>query len=257
MPVITLTTDWGATDHYVGALRGELLTACPAATIIDISHGVPKFDIAQGAYLLKNTWHRFPKGTVHIAGIEPAIPGPAWLIALEHEGHQFVGSDNGFFSLVFDELPERGCFVLNAKKEKVLLNIESLASSAGYLASGGKLEKMGDIPAKFISRAMFQPVTEDDSIKGTIIYTDSFGNMVTNITKKLVDRLSRGRKIIVTIRAREYTIPEVGNDHWEITRGELFALFNDGGYLEIGIRFGSAATLIGLKQGDAIRLEFK
>jgi hypothetical protein len=256
MPVITLTTDWGTTDYFVGALKGELLSACPGAVIVDISHGVIKFDIAQGAYILKNAWRHFPKGTVHLVGMEPAIAGPGWLMAMEFNGHYFVGSDNGFFSLVFDSMPDQGCFVLDAKKEKVPPSIPAMASSAGFLASGGKLTQMGEVPGAFMSKAMIQPVTEDDSIKGTIIYTDSFGNQVTNITRVLVERMARGRKALVAVRSKEYAIPEISENYSQTRRGELFAMFNDAGYLEIGIRFGNAAELIGLKYGDSIRLEF-
>lgn len=257
MPVITLTTDWGTTDYFVGALKGELLSACPGATIVDISHDVSKFDIAQGAYILKNAWHHFPRGTVHIAGIEPALSGVGWLIAMEFNGHFFVGSDSGFFSLVFDTMPDQGCFVLDAKKEKVLPDIPALASSAGFLASGGKLTQMGEVPGAFISKAMIQPVTEDDSIKGTIIYTDSFGNLVTNVTRALVDRMTRGRKVIVGVRTRDYSIQNITEKYNQTGRGDLFAIFNDAGYLEIGISYGNASDLIGLKFGDTIRLEFK
>src|SRR6188768_2325155 len=111
MPVITLTTDWGTSDYFAGALKGEILSAFSNATIIDISHSINKHDQVHGAFVLKNVWNRFPAGTVHIASVTGSGEKQPSLVAIAHEGHYFLGPDDGFFSLLFDDVPLEGYYV--------------------------------------------------------------------------------------------------------------------------------------------------
>lgn len=257
MPVITLTTDWGTTDYFVGAMKGGILTACPDATIIDISHAVVPHDLGQGAYILKNAWQHFPKGTVHVSGVSGTTDKAAPLIALQHKGHFFIGSDNGFFSLVFGTMADEAYFVLDSRGNKVIPGFSVMASSAAYLAKGGKLATMGEKVTTLLEKSMLQPVTEEKIIRGSVIYIDSYGNLVTNIEKSLFERIAKGRGYDLILKTREYIISEISNDYYDASRGNLLALYNEAGFLEISISHGNAAGLLGMAYGDIVRIEFK
>jgi len=257
MPVITLTTDWGTTDYFVGAIKGEILTACSDAAIIDISHSIMAHDLVSGAFIFKNAWHHFPKGTVHVCAVSGTTDSPSPLIAAQHQGHFFIGVDNGFFSLVMDGFPEEAYFILDAKGQKVMPNSVILASSAAYLTKGGKIADMGEKMSEWVEKSMLQAVTEESTIRGSAIYFDSYGNVVTNIEKALFERIGRGRRFEIILRSRQYTITEISQDYHDVSRGNLLAFYNEAGFLEVAISHGKAASLLGIKYADTIRVEFK
>jgi len=256
MPFITLTTDWGTTDYFVGALKGDILTTCPEAQIIDISHNVNAHDLVQGAFIMKNAWHHFPKGTVHISGVSGTSAQPDPLIALTYKGHFFIGSDNGFFSLVFGAMADEGYYILDSRGKKVIPHFPVLASSAAYLAKGGKLEGMGEKIISLTEKSLLQPVTEEMTIRGSVIYIDTYGNLVTNIEKSLFERIAKGRAYEIVLKTKD-VIREISNDYYQAGRGNLLALYNEAGFLEISINQANASDLIGMVYGDIVRIEFK
>ncbi len=257
MPFITLTTDWGTTDYFVGAIKGDLLTACPDATIIDISHNIAAHDLVPGAFIFKNAWQHFPKGTVHVCAVSGSSDMPSPLIAAYFMGHYFIGVDNGFFSLVLDVAPDEAYYILNAKGHKVAQNSAVLASSAAFLAKGGRISEMGEKIEALVEKSLLRPVTEENTIRGSVIYTDSHGNLVTNITKSLFERICRGRDFEIILKTREYVISEISLDYYDASKGNLLAFYNEAGFLEIAISHGNAAMLLGLYYSDIIRIEFK
>ena len=256
MPVITLTTDWGITDYYVSALKGDIHSALPEVSVVDISHQVKRDNILHGAFIFKNAWHHFPKGTVHINGFTGSTEAPV-LIAISHEGHFFVGPDDGFYSLVFKDMPENRYYILNAQGEKVRMNAKAIASSGVFLSKGGKIEEMGEKMIDFTSYSLLQAVTEDHVIRGTVIHIDIFGNLVTNIEKELFERIAKGRAYNIILKSREYAISNIMEDYYNVPTGYLVAHYNDTGMLEIAINKGDASQLIGMKYGDIVRVEFK
>ena len=145
MAIITLTTDLGIKDHYVGVLKGSLLQQCADATIVDITHQIPTYDILKAAFTIKNCYADFPEGTIHLVGVNPEINDTTTYLAVKHKGYYFIGADNGVFSLIFDEKPEQ-LFELN-----ISLNPDDLtfptkdifAKAACHLAKGGTLEMIG------------------------------------------------------------------------------------------------------------------
>ena len=257
MPVITLTTDWGTTDYFVGAMKGDILTACPEATLVDICHTITAHDLVAGAFIFKNAWHHFPKGTIHICGVSGTNDEPPPLIAVVYQGHYFVGVDNGFFSLVMDSDPDESYFILDARGNKVVPDSGVLASSAAFLAKGGKPSEMGEKMTSMVEKSMLQAVTEEKTIKGTVIYIDSHGNLVTNIEKSLFERICRGREFDIILKSRDYIISEISTSYHSVSRGNVLALYNESGYLEIALSHGNAAKLLHLKYSDIVRIEFR
>ncbi len=257
MPVITLTTDWGTTDYFVGALKGDIISVFPEAVIIDIGHAIQAYDLVKGAFIFKNAWHHFPTGTVHICAVSGTSDEPPPLIALAYHGHFFIGPDNGFFTLVYATPPDEAYYILDARGNKVYANSSVLASSAAYLSKGGKIADMGEKVTAMVEKSLLQPVTEESIIRGTVIYIDSHGNLVTNIEKELFERIARGRDYDIILKTREYVISELSTDYFKAGRGNLLAMYNEAGFLEISISHGNAAGLLGIKYAEIIRVEFK
>jgi len=257
MAIITLTSDWGLKDFYVAAFKGRLLSQCPGAQLIDICHSVGKFDIQQGSFIFKNAFRYFPPGTVHVVCIKPQSDGDIEPVAFALDGHYFVGLNDGFFSLVFDELPSGAVTPGPSGEAYPSFDIQAIARTAGALASGQKLGKLGKPCPAFETRSHLRPVIEENLIKGSVIYIDEFENAVTNISRNLFDRIRKGRRYEIFVRGGEYHLDTIRERYHQEPRSNMVALFNSAEMLEVGISQGNAASLIGLGFGDIIRVEFR
>lgn len=258
MPIITLTTDLGLKDHYVSAIKGIILNELPDVKIVDITHQLPQFDIVQAAYVLKNAFPSFPKGTIHIIGINAEATVNIPHIAIEAQGHFFIGADNGIFSFLFDQLPEK-IVELNIKQDTDLLTFPTrdvFTKAACHLARGGTLEIIGRVKDSVNSIPQLQPAFDDKSIRGSVMYIDSYGNIICNITKELFKRVGKGRPFTVSIR-KKITIDTISEKYGEVTSGEVLALFNSSGHLEIAQNSGAIAKLMNVQLTEMITVEFE
>ena len=257
MAIITLTTDLGSKDFYQAALKGSLLKLLPTANLVDISHDIPAFNIPQAAFVLKNAFHYFPNETVHLIGIDSVYQENTRYLALRYQDHFFVGSDNGIFSLLFDEEPDE-VVEINIMQDLNFLHFplsDILAKAACHLANGGKLKDIG-LPMDSIKQRMtLQPVIEGDIIRGSVIYIDAFQNVITNITKELFTRQQKNRNFSLYFRRNE-SITSMSWHYNEVPEGEKLCLFGISNHLEIAINKGNASGLLGLHLGDIVRIEF-
>lgn len=257
MAIITLTTDLGYKDFYQAALKGAILTLQPHLNIIDITHSISPFNIPQAAFVLKNAFPYFPKGTVHLIGINSVFDEQVKYLAIEYKEHFFIGSDNGVFSLIFNEEPT-SIVELNIMQDLKFLHFpltDIFAKAAAHLANGGKLLEIG-IPVNEIEQRMnLQPVIETNVIKGSVIYIDSFQNVITNISKDLFSSIQQNRDFILYFRKNE-SISQLSWHYNEVPEGEKLCLFGISNYLEIAINKGNASGLLGLHLGDIVRVEF-
>jgi hypothetical protein len=258
MAIITLTTDLGYKDFYQAALKGSILSQLPNANIVDISHGVSAFNIPQAAFVLKNAFHYFPKFTVHLIGIDSVFNEKARYLALKYKDHFFVGSDNGIFSLLFDEDPSE-IVELNIMQDLKFLHFplsDIFTKAATHLAKGGKLKDIG-VPVQAVEQKItIQPVIERNIIRGSVIYIDSFQNVITNVTKEIFTHEQNARDFTLFFRRSE-SITQLSWHYNEVPEGEKLCLFGISNHLEIAINKGNAAGLLGLHIGDIIRIEFK
>ena len=257
MPIITLTSDWGLKDFYAAAFKGSLLSKCPEAQLVDICHGVSKFDVQQGSFIFKNAYRHFPKGTVHAICIKPQSDHDIEPLAFALEGHYFVGLNDGFFSLVFDEMPEYAYIPAPSGEPFPSFDVKAIAWAAAGLASGKPIEKIGRRCQAYETKSHLHPVIEENLIKGSVIYIDEFENAVTNISRPLFDRIRQGRCYEIYVRGGEYHIDTIRERYHQEARSNMVALFNSANMLEVGISQGNAASLIGLGFGDTIRVEFR
>ena len=256
MPLVTLTTDWGLRDQHVAVLKGLLLKKMNGLQIIDISHDIQPFNIAQAAYIFCNAYQHFPEGSVHFIGVSSFPSKETEMIAIKKEGFAFTGMNDGFFSLVFEEQPVDMVAINPSGLPFTAFDITALVDAITHLANGKNIYELGNRPSVFDIRSGFRPVIEEDVIRGTVIYIDEFGNAITNIDRTLFSKQRGERKFEINARRDQYTINELHKGYAEVERGNLLALFNNAGYLEIAINQGSAAALLGLKNNDTIRIDF-
>ncbi|HET6243079.1 MAG: SAM-dependent chlorinase/fluorinase [Bacteroidetes bacterium] len=256
MSVITLTTDLGLKDHYVAAIKGAVYTLIPDAVIVDISHQLIKFDTGSAAFLIKNSFRSFPNGSVHIIGLNDEHSPNEPYLAVQSENHFFVGKDNGVFSLILEDLPAKIALIETENKYAKFPVKEIFVKAACHLAKGGKLEDLGGEIGSFAQKMELVAFIEKDTIRGAIIYIDSYGNLITNITRDHFMKMGETRPFLIDFGIN-HTINTISRTYSEISEGEIVAVFNSSGNLEIAINKGPADTLLGLKLRSTIRIEFQ
>jgi len=258
MAIITLTTDLGDKDIYQAALKCSILKLLPTVNIVDITNSVSAFNIQQAAFILKNSFHYFPEATVHLIGIDTVFSTSTRYLAIRYKNHYFVGADNGIFSLMFNNEPDEVVEITIMQDLKFLHFplADIFVKAACHLANGGKLNEIG-IPTSDIEKKMnLQPVVDKNQIKGSVIYIDSFQNVITNITKEFFNNVQRGRRFILYFKRNE-TISHLSWHYNEVPEGEKLCLFGISDHLEIAINKGNASGLLGLNLGDSVILDFE
>jgi hypothetical protein len=256
-PIITLTTDWGTKDHYLAAVKGSIISHIPDATIMDISHDITPFDLNEASYILRNSWKDFPEGTIHIIGVnsEASIEHPH--VVIKEKGHFFIGADNGIFSLIFEESPQEiyELDIFQASNKYTFSTKDVFVQAALHIVDGKALDELGDPLAELHNKMAFKPVTEENLIKGKVIYIDRYENVVTNISESLFNEISKGKKFTIYLRAGKYELKKIHSSYSDVVEGELVAIFGSDNFLEIAQNRGRAAGLLGIQIDDVIRIE--
>ena len=256
MNIVTLTTDFGTQDFYVGALKGALLSHARDLHLVDISHHIPPFDIVQGAYVAKHAWHEYPEGTIHLFAVNCVYNLGYRFVAARRQGHYFLAPDNGLLSLLFDDLLPADLRQLPAPPVGHFLVKNIFAEAVAHLASGKPFEELGEYPAPLLQRISIQPVIMPSRIRGTVIHVDNFDNVVVNIRHEIFEKSANGRAFSLFFR-RNDPITKLSDNYCDVPVGEPLCLFNSTGYLEIAINLGRAATLLGLKVEDVVEVVFE
>ncbi|MBK8489859.1 MAG: SAM-dependent chlorinase/fluorinase [Saprospirales bacterium] len=254
MTYITLTTDLGEQDYYAGALKGAILQQCPAVQLIDITHVIPSHDIVRGAFILKNAFTHFPEGTIHLVNVHNFYTDTPRLLVIHHQGHFFLGPDNGIFSLVFDQLPTQVRMLENTG-DGLLSYQQAYAKAIGQLIGGTPLEELGQPGDGISERILLRPVVSPGQIRGTVIHVDKFENVIVNVTRELFEQVRKDRDFALYFKRHE-PITELSASYCDVPLGEVLCLFNSAGYLEIAIHMGKASSLLGLHVDDAVRIDF-
>lgn len=258
MGVITLTTDLGHSDFYQAALKGSIISLYPEVRLVDITHEIPSFDMQRAAFVLKNVYTFFPKGTVHLIGIDTVFKEDNRYVAMKFNGHYFVGADNGIFSIILADKEATEIVELNLMQDLKFLHfplVDILTKAACHIAKGGELLEIGEKIEETLDRRTIQPSVSEDSIHGRVVYIDSFGNVISNISKELFNKVQKGRKFTLWFKRKE-SINKLSWHYSEVIEGEKLCLFGISDYLEIAINKGSASKLLGLKHGEVIRIDF-
>jgi len=256
MAIITLTTDFGLKDHYVSAIKGSILSRLPAVTIVDISHKIEKYNILDASYILKESYPNFPKGTVHLIGINTELSGSGGYVLIRQHDHYFIGADNGIFSLIFEETPQEVRELILAENQNLSFPTRDIfAQIACDLADGMDFYSIGKPKDSIVQRIPFRATSMGDNIRGSFVYVDSYGNVTTNIDRNLFQQIGKGRPFIIELA--RHSIERISKEYSEVPEGEVLAMFNTSGFLEIAIRSGKAASLLSLKLNDSITIRFQ
>ncbi|MFY7741813.1 MAG: SAM hydrolase/SAM-dependent halogenase family protein [Flavobacterium sp.] len=275
MSIITLTTDYGLKDHFVGALKGKILTEFPEAKIVDISHDIDPFNTAEASYIIQAAFSSFPKGTVHLIGVDAERNIENEHIAMQWNDQFFICADNGILSMLTQRILPQKIVVINIhdRLPSNATDLDVFKTVACHLAKGGTLNVIGKEIQQLKPTTELQPIVSKDgnSIKGNVIYIDHFGNVVVNISQKQFMEVGKGRMFEIDIKPKpiksiqsNYSAVAV-SDKFPIKyfEGEQLALFNEVGFLEIALfrsnpsTVGSAQTLLGIGYRDTITINFK
>lgn len=272
MQIITLTSDSGTKDHYVASMKGAIATLYSSALIIDITHEIKPFDIAEAAHQLRNCFDDFPLGTVHIIGVdaEPQItPGSddgAYPSIMKYKGQYIVANDNGFFGAFLNQnLPEefyRLEKLVEAGKHYTFPTKQLLIPAACKILNGENLKSFATTRDKFKKALSPSVLIEKNLIKGYVVHIDAFGNLISNIHRQYFDRYEKDVPYTIYFRNKEYFIDQVSAGYNAVPPGDKVAIFNSNNLLEIAINRGANAStggaeqLFGVRVGDMIRIEF-
>jgi len=257
-PILTLTTDFGLSDHYVGTMKGVILGICPQAQIVDISHDVSAFEIPEGAYLIAQAYRYFPKKTVHVVVVDPGVGTSRRPIVMEAAGQYFVAPDNGVLSMVYGEEKHRIRLISNDRYFRQPVSgtfhgRDIFAPVAAHLAAGVTPARLGRIVEDYLRPSFQKPQRSGKRTwSGQILKIDRFGNIVTNFHTSEFPDLER-RNFTLSIGPQQIAV--LARHYEECGHGELFLIAGSSGYLEVSVNQGSAARRIGCEAGAAAELK--
>lgn len=256
-PIITLTTDFGTQDHYVGAMKAVMLSIAPEARFVDISHEIPPQDIMAGAWVLKNSASLYPSGTVHLVVVDPGVGTDRKPVALKMGDQLYVGPDNGIFSLIAEENEYEAVELTNRsywreQASNTFHGRDIFAPAAAHLAAGVPLQELGEPLKSVVSYRWAIPISDNDGIQGWVLHIDRFGNLVTNIPASLIEEVigESGLKIYVGNSILEKIVPTFGS----VPDGEPAAYIGSAGNLEIAINKGNAQQMLSVEKGAQISI---
>ena len=258
MSIITLTTDFGAADPFVGVMKGVIVGRAPTARVIDLTHGIPPQDVLAGALVLRHSVAYFPRGTIHLAVVDPGVGSERRALCVETPGALLVGPDNGLLALA--AAPGEIRRIVHLTEERFFLSPRSrtfhgrdvFAPVAAALAAGTPVEKLGS-EVRDMQRLDLPPVVRDAHVlRGQVIYVDHFGNLTTNVSAADLAALAIH---VPSIAIGSVRLRGVSPSYAAVQRGEPVAVVNSWGLLEIAVREGSARDRLGAGVGAAVVIE--
>ena len=248
MAILTLTSDWGTKDYYVSAVKGKILSLLPEITIVDITHEIEPFNSIEAAYIIKNAYKNFPDGTIHLIGMntEESMDHPHTVIF--YDNHYFIGADDGIFSAIFEKKPEKivEMNILQDTENFTFSSRDRFVKAAVHLLEGKPIEELGTVKTGLTEKLLFEPVINKDSISGIVMYIDRYGNLFTNISKKLFEEVVGKKKFTISLRSS--SVDKISSSYGDVNEGEIVALFSSNGMLEIAMNKGTAASLLGVER---------
>ena len=275
MPIVTLTTDFGHKDYSVSVIKGALIQQISNVRIIDISHEISPYNPSETAYILKNAFQSFPKGSIHIIGVESEWTPENSHLVMEFQEHYFISSDNGVLSLIKEDFIATKIVEINIHKKIISAFpvLDVFINVAAHIARKGKLEVIGKSITKIKELTNIKPVINKDKnqILGSVIYIDNYGNLVTSIKESLFHEVGKSRSF--TIFARSVKFKKIYKSYSQAINfklpkekreedGKKIALFNTAGHLELAVyksnplTVGGAGSLFGLGYRDPVTVQF-
>lgn len=260
-PIITFTTDFGPNDHFVGTMKGVVLSLNPAAQMVDICNSVYSFDVLDGALTIGSSYRYFPAGTVHMVVVDPGVGSQRRPLLVTTHTYHFIAPDNGVLSMIYDQ--EERVIVRHITAEHYFLHPVShtfhgrdvFAPVAGYVSRGVEPHKIGEEITDFVRFKLPKAQkTSEGAMKGVILKVDKFGNLMTNFKpEELPEVFADGRKFKLSVG--NTTVSTLHDFYADGKPGEVFAIVGSMGYLEIATNRAAAAQVVGANRGSEVQIE--
>jgi S-adenosylmethionine hydrolase len=252
MAFITLTTEWKPEDIYLGILKGKLCSLCPGVTIIDNACNIPVFNISHASFVIRNTWNNYPDGTIHIICVHSEAGGNQDHLVVKARHHFFIGTDNGIFNLILNSEPEEMIRIENRANTDEL---DIFARAAADLVSGKKMSELGKRISSISEHIPLRATIDKNVIIGSIIFVDSYGNAISNITREVFNRVFAYKNYRILIQSNKNYTDHIVEKYRDVPVGELLARFNSLDLLEISINGANVSELLSLTPGSVIRID--
>ena len=257
--IVTITSDWGIKDYYLAVVKGQLLSYCPEAVLVDISHSIQPFNISEAAFVLKNSFLHFPKNTWHIIEVSTDKPSDAPYLIVSHREHFFVGRDDGVFSLILgDDKPDE-IFEINDPPETLFPMRDIYIPVLAQLFQGVDIHKITHPASSIRKKIPYMPTIFGNIVKGQVVYVDNYENIFTNIHRSIFDKARQDAShfflYIGGSNNKRNEKLKISNNFQKSKDGDAVIFFvND--YLVIAIKHGNAAGLLGGNEGEIVIIEF-
>lgn len=263
MSIITLLTDYGLKDSYVAEVKGAILKINPNVTIIDISHDLRNYDIEEGAFHLARSVPYFPQGTIHVGVVDPTVGSERKRIIIKSKGAYFVGPDNGLLAPAAERLGVENVYEINnfsllpKRVSEVFDGRDVFGPTAALISKGLPVDEIGSKIKHYQRISLYEPRIQGNRIEARVIHVDGFGNLVTNITSKILEDagIKEGEAYEVVMNNRVEKMPLVKRFS-AVPIGDLLMLVAGGDYLELSVNQGDASSKLGLRKGDILHLVF-
>jgi len=253
MRIITLLTDWQNDDYYVAVTKATILSQVPDIQFVDISHKVDSFHISQAVFLLHSALCQFPKGSIHLFGIQTVNTDTTKIVVGKYNEQFIIANDNGIFNALnikFDTL-----IAVDAPISTFPL-AEIFSPIAIKILQGETLEEIGTLITETAEYITIQPTVEDDKIICPVNYIDSYGNLILNIQKSFFEQERRNRRFDILINSFKYKTDSIHEHYNQVPKSEIFAIFNSNNYLEIGMRMANISQILNLSEKSNIIIKF-
>ena len=252
MPIITLTTEWRPDDIYNGILKGKLFTYCPGVTVVDNACCIEPFNISRASFIIRNTFLNYPEGSVHLICVHSEAHKNENYLVVKSKGHFFIGTDNGIFSLILNSEPDEVVTIAGNQSDNEL---DVFARTAAGLLSGKKLSELGMPAGKINEHLPLRATIDKEVIIGSIIYIDSYGNTISNITREVFYRVFENKEFRIFIQSNKNFTGRISKNYGDVPVGEMLARFNSLDLLEISINGADISELLNISVGSAVRVD--
>ena len=252
MAVITLTTEWKPDDIYYGIIKGKLCSKCPGTIIVDNAGNIPAFNISHASFIIRNTYSNYPKGSVHIICVHSEAHKEQDYLIVRARDHFFIGTDNGIFNLILNSDPDE---VIKLDSKGRTDELEIFAEAAAEILAGRKLSGLGESVKTLSERVPLRATIDKDVIIGSIIFIDSYGNAISNITREVFYRVFENKPYRILIQSNKNYTDQISLRYNDVPVGELLARFNQLDLLEISINGADVSELLSLSVGSVLRVD--
>jgi S-adenosylmethionine hydrolase len=252
MPVITLTTEWKPDDIYNGIIKGKLASLVPATPVVDNAWNIPVFNISRAAFIIRNTFENYPEGSVHLICVHSEALKEQNYLIVRSKNHYFIGTDNGIFNLILNAEPDEAVIIEKGNSRNEL---DVYANTAAALINGRNISELGKPVKKIIERVPLRATIDKDVIIGSIIFIDSYGNAISNITREVFLRVFENKSYRILIQSNKNHTEKISERYSDVPVGELLARFNQLDLLEIAINGADVSELLSIETGSVIRID--